>query len=99
LMANEKTVVARFFQPSEQEIQIKALAELADGCRKHPSYRCRRKPAVKCVRCSDMYDLKLRFEEWQMLKREAWKLQMEADRQRVTRGVPAQRGRTGRPTS
>jgi hypothetical protein len=73
----------RLFQESAQQIQVKALRQLADGCKRHPSYRYRRAPTAKCKRCEELWSLKRRFDEWEALSKAQWEAEMEADRQQM----------------
>ncbi len=73
----------KLFEPTAQEIQLRALDELAQGCRKHPSYRYKRKPTAPCKRCVELWELRRGFEEWQTLTRAKWLADMEREREQM----------------
>lgn len=40
-------------------VQKKFLRILAEGCKKHPAYRGKRKPQSQCVECKRIHDSRL----------------------------------------
>ena len=47
----------------KSEAIARNLRILADGCRKHPAYRAKRKATGNCEPCVRMYDARLRLNE------------------------------------
>jgi len=47
----------------KSEAIIQNLRILADGCRKHPAYRAKRKATGNCDPCVRMYEARLRLNE------------------------------------
>jgi hypothetical protein len=46
-----------------QSRQIELLTILAEGCKKHPAYRARRRPGVECVPCAEMWEARAALNE------------------------------------
>ena len=46
-----------------QSRQIELLTILAEGCKKHPAYRARRRPSVECVPCAEMWEARVALNE------------------------------------
>ena len=46
-----------------QSRQIELLTILAEGCKKHPAYRARRRPSVECVPCAEMWETRAALKE------------------------------------
>ena len=37
---------------------------LIEGCKKHPSYRCKRRPTSDCETCKTLYESYIKFNKW-----------------------------------
>ena len=46
-----------------QSRQIELLTILAEGCKKHPAYRARRRPSVECAPCAEMWEARAALNE------------------------------------
>jgi antibiotic biosynthesis monooxygenase (ABM) superfamily enzyme len=89
MMEKPKAFIKRLFEPSAEQVQLKALEELVEGCRRHPGYRYRRAPTARCKRCDELWEFKQRFEQWQSLKENQWKANMERERREMERRAEA----------
>ena len=80
-----------------QSRQIELLTILAEGCKKHPAYRARRRPKVECVPCAQMWEARAalkEIEQTETLVPEALEKimhQMEEDRAKFSDEMKKQR--------
>ena len=80
-----------------QSRQIELLTILAEGCKKHPAYRARRRPSVECVPCAQMWEARAalnEIERMETLVPEALEKiiqQMEEDRTKFSDEMKKQR--------
>jgi hypothetical protein len=66
--------VNMFAYIERKESSIEAMRQLAEGCKKHPGYRYKKKPTAKCKECQRLWELAetLRsYEHWTKVHTEA----------------------------
>lgn len=58
----------------EEEARERKYRALVEGCKKHPGYRYKRKPQVKCAKCEELFDFAEQLRQWDAQCDQWWRV-------------------------
>lgn len=81
----------------EEKARLNKLRELVEGCKKHPGYRCKRKPTAPCKRCEELFSFYTQPKAWDEQCDRWWKIYHDVERKRMQEWSRAEEDRLNRP--
>ena len=89
--------MSMFDRWQEERARKNMNRELIEGCSKHPSYRYKRKPKVKCRTCEKLFGFAEDLRAWDAKENEWWQTYHRVEQKRMEEWSRAEEARLNCP--